>query len=113
MMRKVILILLLISTLATAEKYALLVGINDYQNDIGALKYCVADVQAFQQALIQTAGYKPENTEVTMRASTTNELDKKSAETMIRLLDALEDLDDVQKVYSNAEIPDDILAELN
>ena len=41
------------------------------------------------------------------------QLDKKSAETMIRLLDALEDLDDVQKVYSNAEIPDDILAELN
>ena len=62
---------------------------------------------------ILAAGYKPENAEVTMRASTTNELDKKSAETMIRLLDALEDLDDVQKVYSNAEIPDDILAELN
>ena len=62
---------------------------------------------------ILAVGYKPENTEVTMRASTTNELDKKSAETMIRLLDALEDLDDVQKVYSNAEIPDDILAELN
>ena len=62
---------------------------------------------------ILAAGFKPENTEVTMRASTTNELDKKSAETMIRLLDALEDLDDVQKVYSNAEIPDDILAELN
>ena len=62
---------------------------------------------------ILAAGYKPENTEVTMRASTTNELDKKSAETRIRLLDALEDLDDVQKVYSNAEIPDDILAELN
>ena len=62
---------------------------------------------------ILAAGYKPENAEVTMRASTTNELDKKSSETMIRLLDALEDLDDVQKVYSNAEIPDDILAELN
>ena len=62
---------------------------------------------------ILAAGYKPENAEVTMRASTTNELDKKSAETMNRLLDALEDLDDVQKVYSNAEIPDDILAELN
>ena len=62
---------------------------------------------------ILAAGYKPENAEVTMRASTSNELDKKSAETMIRLLDALEDLDDVQKVYSNAEIPDDILAELN
>jgi len=32
---------------------------------------------------------------------------------MIKLLDELEDLDDVQKVYSNAEIPDEILAELN
>ena len=48
-----------------------------------------------------------------MRASTTSELDKKGAETMIKLLDELEDLDDVQKVYSNAEIPDEILAELN
>ena len=56
---------------------------------------------------ILAAGYKPENAEVTMRASTTNELDKKSAETMIRLLDALEDLDDVQKVYTNATIQDD------
>ena len=62
---------------------------------------------------VLAAGFKPENTEVTMRASTTNELDKKGAETMMKLLDALEDLDDVQKVYSNAEIPDDILAELN
>ena len=59
------------------------------------------------------AGLKPENAEITMRASTTNELDKKGAETMIKLLDALDDLDDVQKVYSNAEIPDEILAELN
>tara|TARA_B100000029_G_scaffold222384_1_gene220180 strand:+ start:1533 stop:2279 length:747 start_codon:yes stop_codon:yes gene_type:complete len=62
---------------------------------------------------ILAAGFTPENTEVTMRASTTNELDKKSAETMMKLLDALEDLDDVQKVYSNAEIPDNILAELS
>jgi len=62
---------------------------------------------------ILAAGFIPENTEVTMRASTTSELDKKSAETMMKLLDALEDLDDVQKVYSNAEIPDNILAELS
>lgn len=63
--------------------------------------------------VIVAAGFDPENTEITMRASTTSELDKKSAETMIKLLDELEDLDDVQKVYSNAEIPDEILAELN
>ena len=60
-MRKLSLVfLLLISSLALADKYALLVGINDYQNDIGALKYCVADVEAFRQALIETAGFKPE-----------------------------------------------------
>ena len=60
-MRKIILVLLLISSLTVAEKYALLVGINDYQNDSGALKYCVADVQASQQALIETAGFKSDN----------------------------------------------------
>ena len=43
------------------EKYALLVGINDYQNDIGALKYCVADVEAFGQALVETAGFNPDH----------------------------------------------------
>ncbi len=63
--------------------------------------------------IIVAAGFDPQNTEITMRASTTSELDKKGAETMIKLLDELEDLDDVQKVYSNAEIPDEILAELN
>ena len=63
--------------------------------------------------VIVAAGFDPQNTEITMRASTTSELDKKGAETMIKLLDELEDLDDVQKVYSNAEIPDEILAELN
>ena len=63
--------------------------------------------------IIVAAGFDPQNTEITMRASTTSELNKKSAETMIKLLDALEDIDDVQKVYSNAEIPDEILAELN
>lgn len=58
-------------------------------------------------------GFEPENAEITMRASTSCDLDKKGAESMLKLLDVLEDLDDVQKVYSNAEIPDDILAELS
>ncbi len=58
------------------------------------------------------AGFEPENAEVTMRASTSSELDAKGAESMMKLLDMLEDLDDVQKVYSNAEIPDEVLAQL-
>ncbi len=59
------------------------------------------------------ANLEPENAEVTMQASTSSALEQKSAETMLRLLDMLEDLDDVQKVYSNAEISEEILAQLD
>jgi YebC/PmpR family DNA-binding regulatory protein len=64
-----------------------------------------------KEALV-AAGLEPENAEVTMHASTSATLDQKSAQTMLNLLDVLEDLDDVQKVYSNADIPDDVLAQL-
>ena len=62
--------------------------------------------------VLLTAGHEPENAEVTMRADNTSALDLKGAETMLKLLDMLEDLDDVQKVYSNADIPDEVLAQL-
>jgi YebC/PmpR family DNA-binding regulatory protein len=58
------------------------------------------------------AGFEPENAEVTMRAENTTPLDRDDAEKMIRMLETLEDLDDVQNVYSNADIAEDILAEL-
>ena len=50
--------------------------------------------------------------EVTMRASTSVELTQSQAETMMKLTDMMEDLDDVQEVYSNAEISDEILESL-
>ncbi|HAI70477.1 MAG TPA: YebC/PmpR family DNA-binding transcriptional regulator [Gammaproteobacteria bacterium] len=50
--------------------------------------------------------------EVTMRASNNIALDLKNAQKMLNLLDRLEDLDDVQQVYSNADISDDIMAQL-
>jgi transcriptional/translational regulatory protein YebC/TACO1 len=59
-----------------------------------------------------SAGLAPESAEVTMRASTQAEVGAEDAARMIKLLDMLEDLDDVQQVYSNAEIPDEILAQL-
>ncbi len=64
-----------------------------------------------KEALIN-AGFGPESSEVIQKASTSTILKLKSAETMLRLLDMLEDLDDVQKVYSNAEISDDVLEQL-
>ena len=47
-----------------------------------------------------------------MRCSTTANLDEGHAATMIKLTGALEDLDDVQAVFSNAEISDEILAKI-
>ncbi len=61
MRRLCLLFWLLVTSLAVAEKYALLVGINDYQGDISPLRYCVSDVEAFGQALIETAGFKSDN----------------------------------------------------
>lgn len=58
------------------------------------------------------AGLNPDNAEVTMRASTSTSLDAEDAEKMIRLLERLEDLDDVQNVYSNADISEDILEKI-
>jgi YebC/PmpR family DNA-binding regulatory protein len=55
---------------------------------------------------------EPESAEVTMRADNTSALELKNAESMIRLLDMLEDLDDVQKVYSNADISEDVLEQI-
>ena len=62
-----------------------------------------------KQSMID-AGLESDNGEVTMKPSTTSELDAKDAEKMVRLLERLEDLDDVQNVYSNAEISEEILA---
>jgi transcriptional/translational regulatory protein YebC/TACO1 len=43
-----------------------------------------------------------------MLPQTTTALAGKEAEQMVRLMDMLEDCDDVQKVYTNADIPDDV-----
>ena len=54
---------------------------------------------------LTAAGFESEHSEVTMRASTDVELDAEQGEKFLKLLDVLEDLDDVQNVYHNAEIP--------
>ncbi len=58
------------------------------------------------------AGFEPENSEVTMDAENKTELDAKAAEKMLRLIDVLEDLDDVQDVYSNADISEEVMAQV-
>lgn len=50
----------------------------------------------------------PSNAQVTMTPSTETALDAEAAVKFIRMIDYLEDLDDVQEVYHNANIPDDV-----
>ena len=63
---------------------------------------------AVKDAMI-SAKLEPAHAEVTFVAAVHVELDKDNAEKMVRLQDMLEDLDDVQNVYSNADIPEELL----
>ena len=56
------------------------------------------------QAALEAAGLKPDHAEVTMRPENTVPLEGEDAERMQKLLDVIEDLDDVQAVFHNAEM---------
>lgn len=59
---------------------------------------------------LQAAGFVPISAQVTYRASITVPLEGETAVSMLRLIEALKDLNDVENVYTNAEIPDEVLA---
>ncbi|GAB3321289.1 YebC/PmpR family DNA-binding transcriptional regulator [Haliea atlantica] len=69
------------------------------------------DFSAVKTAL-EEAGLEIAGGEVTMVPSTTVALDADGAASVLGLVDMLEDLDDVQNVYTNADIPDDVYAQL-
>jgi YebC/PmpR family DNA-binding regulatory protein len=69
------------------------------------------DFAGVKQSL-EEAGLQAESGEVTMIPSSTVQVDASGAESIVGLVDALEDLDDVQNVYTNADIPDDVLASM-
>ena len=62
---------------------------------------------------LASKGLLSSQSEVTIVASTSDELDLEGGEKILRLIDVLEDLDDVQNVYTNAEISEDILSRLS
>lgn len=76
--------------------------------DDGAIEVLTApaDFEKVKQAL-EAAGLKPELAEVAMRPENTVELEGDEAARMQKLLDMLEDLDDVQDVFHNASLPAD------
>ena len=70
----------------------------------------------FQTVLenLKNAGYQYEEAEISMIPENTVEItDLETAKKVMALYDALEDLDDSQNVYSNFDIPDEILEQLD
>lgn len=83
-------------------------------NDDGSIEVFTA-FEAFGAVkdALDVAGFVPHAAEVSMIPATSTELDLDTAEKVIRLVDMLEDLDDVQNVYSNADIPDAVLEQMS
>ena len=88
----------------TLMEAALEAGVEDVvTNDDGSIEVITApnDFPAARDAL-QKAGFKPELAEVTMKPATESTLSGDDAAKMQKLLDAIESIDDVQEVYTNA-----------
>ena len=82
-------------------------------NDDGSIEVTTAweDFTDVKEAMI-AAGFEPETGEITQQPSTSVDLALEDAEKVMRLVDTLEDLDDVQNVYSNADFSDEVMAQL-
>lgn len=82
-------------------------------NDDGSIEVTTefTDYISVKEALT-SAGFAPASAEIAMIPSTTVALDKDGAEKVLALVDMLEDLDDVQNVYTNADIPEEVMEEL-
>lgn len=73
---------------------------------------CVPDdLNEVREALARKYG-EPESTVLEWRPQTTVSADEPAASTLIKLLDALDDKDDVQSVFANYDIPDELMAKL-
>jgi YebC/PmpR family DNA-binding regulatory protein len=82
-------------------------------NDDGSIDVFTTP-EAFSDVVagMRDAGHEPDNAEVTFEAETAAAMDRDGAEKLLRLVDFLEDLDDVQEVYTNADIAPEIMEAL-
>jgi YebC/PmpR family DNA-binding regulatory protein len=92
---------------------ALEAGAEDMQADDTSYEIRTAstDLEAVRKALTD-AGIAYESAEVTMLPQTRVTLKEKEAQQVLRLMDALEELEDVQQVYANFDIPEAIMEQL-
>jgi YebC/PmpR family DNA-binding regulatory protein len=93
---------------------ALDAGADDVSVEEGQIEV-ITPVEAYHSVLnaLHDAGLTVEQSQLSMRAQTLVPIDDESAESLIKLIDMLEDLDDVQEVYSNAEFSEKILESMS
>ena len=94
-----------------AMDIAIEAGADDVVNHEGQMEIITA-VENYHALLtaLQAADFEVEHSHITMRAQTTIPMDKDTADSFLKLIDTLEDLDDVQEVYSNAEYTESMMA---
>ena len=100
----------------TVMTVALDAGAEDMKNDPEEENFEIITAPedfAAVKGAIEKDGLPVESAEVTMLPKTYVVLDEKTAEQMVRLIDALEDNDDVQNVYANFDIPDNVAEKIN
>ena len=104
-------VILLSDTSEAAQEVAIENGAEDIQESADGLEISTApnDLYAVQDAL-SAAGFKPESGQITMIPSNTVAVNGDDARKLMALVDALEDLDDVQNVYTNADLPEEVEA---
>jgi YebC/PmpR family DNA-binding regulatory protein len=92
---------------------ALEAGADDVIEELGVFTVVTRphDLERVKAAL-ESAGFAPKSAEITMHASTQVPLAGEAAESMVKLADALEDLDDVQHVHANFDLSAEELARL-
>lgn len=89
---------------------ALNAGAEDVREDDGTFEVItgIQDFESVKEA-VEAESIPYIVAEITMLPKTSTSLQGKEAEQMIRLIETLEDCEDVQKIYNNADIPDDIM----
>ncbi|MCB0157783.1 MAG: YebC/PmpR family DNA-binding transcriptional regulator, partial [Caldilineaceae bacterium] len=73
--------------------------------------YCERNDFAQVSEALDEAGYKPDEAQLTMKPNTTLDLDAEEATSVLNLIEALEELDDVSQVYHNLELTDELVAQ--
>ncbi|CAB5166312.1 Probable transcriptional regulatory protein YebC [Olavius algarvensis associated proteobacterium Delta 3] len=96
----------------TLMETALEAGAEDFREDDGNFEV-IASAEEFEavKEAVESAEISYIVAEVTMLPQSTADLKGKEAQQMVRLMEALDDCEDVQKVYTNADIPDEVVEE--